>query len=78
MLKGINLALQWQGKVLYRDSLCIGHPDQEGMSVYQSSKQDAHQKVVWYIQGACEWLPADCGCNLKHGQLTDKCAAAVV
>lgn len=35
MLKGINLALQWQGKMLHMKT---GNPDQESAIAYQGSR----------------------------------------
>ena len=44
VLKGINLALQWQSRVLHKDRCCvrlplgIRHPDRKNTSAHQSSK----------------------------------------
>lgn len=80
MLKGINLALQWQGKMLHMKT---GNPDQESAIAYQGSRWDTHQEALEYTQGSGEGAQADYRhdvgyFNSQHVWPTDEDATVVV
>ena len=70
VLKGINLALQWQCKVLHvkTDSVCMHHwvldTNWENASTYQSSNWNAYQKADEHSKKACGGVWVNCGCGI--------------